>query len=326
MKGAEVLMKGRKTLLMLGLVAFAHEAMATAQVTGEQRFELGSIEMNLGVGVLNGQAREKVFRPDNGKKMSQLNWDMKQVPTLHLGLTYYPAQWLSLDLRGWTADTKGNSHMKDYDWLKDDHKSWSDYSDHPDTRVEKAWQAEIAGTAWLFRNEHAAIGATIGYQRSLYGWDSRGGRYTYSSDAGYRDMSGKFPDAEKGIGYEQTYDTPYVGLVGLLHFRDWSLEGRFKHSQWVRARDVDQHYLRDTTFTRHDGNSGRMQSFALALSYRFNPQLSMKAGVDHQVYAESRGSMAVEDRAEGQTDHYSGKVAGQSARTTLSTLAVSYAF
>ena len=39
----------------------------------------------MGVGVLNGRAREKVYEAESGQKISQLNWSMKQVPTLHLG-------------------------------------------------------------------------------------------------------------------------------------------------------------------------------------------------------------------------------------------------
>lgn len=319
-------MKGRKTLLWLGLVALGTEALAEAQTTREERFQLGAVGVSLGVGLLNGQAREKVYDVESGQKISQLNWSMKQVPTLHLGLTYQPMDWLSLDLNGWTRVAKGDGHLKDYDWIDEDRADWTHYSDHPDTQVSKAWQADIAATAWALKRDDVALGVMLGYQRNQFGWRARGGRYTYSSDEGFRDESGEFAAGLKGISYQQTYDTPYVGLVGLYHFRNWTLEGKFKYSQWVRARDHDRHHVSGVTYKGDNGDSGRMQSLAVALSYRINPQLSLKAGVDHQVYAEAKGSQSIMDTHSGDRFRIAGDAGSQSARTTMSTLALTYAF
>jgi len=320
-------MKASKTLVLLTLAALAQESLAHAQMKDEQQFQVGSLELSLGAGLLNGQAQEKVYDTDEGgKKISQLNWDLKQVPTLHLGLAYHPTDLLTLEARGWTKIAKGDGHMKDYDWLSDDHAEWSHFSDHPDTRVQKAWQAEFAATLWAIKRDDLALGVLLGYQRNEFGWQARGGSLTYSSDEGFRDISAEIPDGVKGITYEQSYETPYVGLVGLYTYRDWTLEGRFKHSQWVKARDYDQHHLRDITFTGNNGNKGRMQSLALGLSYRFNPQFSLKAGVDYQVYAEAKGSVLQKDLASGERDYYGGESGSQASRTVLSSLALNYRF
>ncbi len=317
-------MTGRNTWVLLGLVMVGQEALADAQMADEQRFQLGSVKLSLGVGVLNGQAKEKVY--DEGEKLSQLNWDLKQVPTLHLGMTYHPLDWLSLDARGWSRVAKGNGHMKDYDWLDGEDEGWTDRSDHPDTRLKKAWQAEFAATAWALKREDLAVGVMLGYQRSEFSWQARGGSFTYSSDDGFRDISGKLPAGLKGITYEQTYATPYVGLVGVYNYSDWTLEGRFKYSQWVKAKDHDQHHLRGVTFTGDNGNRGRMQSLALGLSYRINPQFSIKAGVDYQVYAEAKGSTTLKNLSNGEQTYYGGKSGSQASRTVLSSLALNYRF
>lgn len=318
-------MKGRGTLVMLGLTLLAQDAMADAKMTDEQRFQVGGVAVSLGVGLLNGQAQEKVYDTFDGKKISQLNWDLKQIPTLHLGLAYDPLDWLTLEARGWTQIAKGDGHMKDYDWEGEDGEGWSDYSDHPDTRVQKAWQAEVAATAWALKREDLALGVMLGYQRTQLGWQARGGRYIYSED-GFRDSVGQFPDGEKGISYRQTYDTPYIGLVGLYTYRDWSLEGRFKYSQWVKARDFDTHHMTDTTFAGNNGNRGRMQSLALGVGYRISPRFSVKAGVDYQVYAEAKGSVKKTNLQSGEVDHYGGKAGSQAGRTVLSSLELSYTF
>jgi outer membrane protease len=319
-------MNGRKTLVLLGLVACAPQALAHAQVTQEQRLQLGSVELNLGVGLLSGQSQEKVFDVDDGgKKISQLNWDIKQVPTLHLGLAYHPLDWLSLDVRGWTRIGAGNSHMKDFDWLGEEGDDWTDYSNHPDTRLKTAWQAEFAATVWALKRDDLALGLMAGYQRTQFDWESRGGSYVYSVD-GYRDQSGTFSRGEKGISYQQTYETPYLGLVGLYHYQNWSLESRYKYSQWVKAREFDTHHMRDLTFAGNHGNTGRMHSLALALSYRVTPQLAVKAGIDHQVYGEAKGSTVIKHAPSGKRFYDGGDASGQSNKTTLTTLALAYQF
>lgn len=317
-------MNKRKTLVLLGLAALGQEALADAQVTNEQRLKLGRVELNLGVGLLNGQSQEKAY--DDGEKLSQLNWDIKQVPTLHLGLTYHAQDWLTLDVRGWTRMNGGNSHMKDYDWLGAEGSGWTDYSDHPDTRLKNAWQAEFAATAWSIKREDLALGVMAGYQRSQFDWQARGGSYIYSSKEGFRDQSGEFPAGQKGISYQQTYATPFLGLVGLYNLQNWTLEGRFKYSQWVKARDFDTHHMRGLTFAGHNGNTGRMQSLALGLSYSFNPTFTVKAGIDHQVYREAKGYALIKHAPSGERLRTGAGSGSQSNRTTVSSLALAYQF
>ncbi|MGV6394729.1 omptin family outer membrane protease [Pseudomonas caspiana] len=322
-----LLKNGRKTLLLftaLGLSALGQQAFADARVTNEQRLKVGSVDLSLGLGLLNGRSQEKVY--DDGEKLSQLTWDIKQVPTLHLGLAFHPLDWLSYDLRGWTRISGGNSHMKDYDWLSDEDVGWTHYSDHPKTRLKNAWQVEFAATARALKREDLSVGVTAGYQRSRFDWDSKGGSYTYSSENGLRDREGSFPDGLKVISYQQTYDTPYLGLVGLYNLHNWTLESRFKYSNWVRSRDFDNHHLRATTFSSDNGNTGRMQSLALGLTYNVNRQLSVKAGIDHQVYTSTKGNTLIKDAFLGWSGVTEPKSSAQTNRTTMTTLAVAYQF
>ena len=297
--------------------------MASAQVTTEQRLQVGSVEMSLGAGLLNGQSQEKVY--DLGDKVSQLNWDIEQVPTLHLGLALHPLEWLTLDARGWTRMSGGNSHMQDYDW-EGGSDSWAHFSDHPDTRLKRAWQADVSATAWAIKRKDIAVGALAGYQHTRFDWQSRGGSYIYSSRYGYRDERGDFPAHEKAISYQQTFATPYLGLVGLYRVRNWSLETRFKYSQWVKARDFDTHHMRKTTFAGNNGDKGRMHSVAAAVSYTFNPQLSIKAGLEHQVYAEAKGYANIHEVDKGRRSRTEHGSSSQSSRTTMSSLALAYQF
>jgi plasminogen activator len=322
----DVLMNGPKTLLLLGLVAVAPQIWADAQVSREQLFQVGDLELSVGMGLLSGKAEEKAYDTDDGKKISQLDWDIKQATTLHFGLAYHPLDWLSLNLGGWTRVAGGSSHMKDYDWLDDEQDDWSHYSTHPDTRLTKAWQAEVSATAWAIKRDNLALGVMAGYQRNQLGWESNGGRYTYSSEGDYRDRQGRFLDDVKVISYRQTYDTPYVGLVGVYTWQNWTLDSRFKYSQWVKGKSFDNHYLRDLSFSGDYGNSGRMQSLALGLTWRVDPQMSLRAGVDYQVYAEAKGSVLARHVPSGETHLYDGEAGSQASRTLLSSVALTYQF
>jgi plasminogen activator len=114
--------------------------------------------------------------------------------------------------------------------------------------------------------------------------------------------------------------------VGVYGVRDWSLETRFKYSQWVKARDSDTHHARAITFAGSNGDKGRMYSLAAAPSYSFYPQLSVKAGLEHQVYAESRGYANIHVVDEGYRLRTEPNSSSQSNRTTVSSLALAYRF
>lgn len=92
------------------------------------------------------------------------------------------------------------------------------------------------------------------------------------------------------------------------------MESRCKYSQWVKARDFDNHHERETTFAGRHGNKGRMQSLATGLCYHVTPQFSVKAGVDYQRYAEAKGSTLIKDAVEGGSQHVSGDSSSQSAK------------
>ena len=68
--------------------------------------------------------------------------------------------------------------------------------------------------------------------------------YNYDNGA----YTGEFPAGERGIGYSQRFSMPYIGLVGQYRINDFEFNALFKFSDWVRAHDNDEHYMRDLTF------------------------------------------------------------------------------
>lgn len=48
---------------------------------------------------------------------------------------------------------------------------------------------------------------------------------------------------------------PYIGLAGQYRINDFEFNALFKFSDWVRAHDNDEHYMRELTFREKSTNS-----------------------------------------------------------------------
>lgn len=68
---------------------------------------------------LNGKAGEYVYnKPGDGMKVSQLDWDIKNVPMLKLGYVYEYNKWeFSIQGRKNIKNNIESGKMKDYDWI-----------------------------------------------------------------------------------------------------------------------------------------------------------------------------------------------------------------
>lgn len=308
------------TGLILALVGVGVQAAASEGQN--QQWSMGPVDISLGAGYLTGRSQEKVYDPQSGSKASHLLWDIEQAPTLHAGLTVEPSPWLSLALRGWSKVDSGDSSMVDYDWQSELNSSWSHRSEHPDTRLIRAYQAEFAASFWLLRQAAWQFGVLAGYQRTHYKWEAKGGSYIYS-DTGFRDLVGNFPDGELGITYQQTYKAPYLGLTGRYQWQDWQIDASLKASRWVDAEDYDIHHARDTTFA-DTGNGSRLRAGSLGVTYRLTERASLRGQLDYQEFSEGKGKTRVEERGVREVVH--GDASGMSNRSVQGSLGLRYRF
>lgn len=58
-----------------------------------------------------------------------------------------------------------------------------------------------------------------------YSFTAKGGSYIYSSEGGFRDETGAFPDGERAIGYKQHFKMPYIGLTGNYRYDSFEFGG-----------------------------------------------------------------------------------------------------
>jgi plasminogen activator len=274
------------------LLLVTGEALA-ADAQPDRRGEASSIprfKAEVFASHLASAARELVYNvPDDGSKLSQLNWQIDNAAVLGGALSYAPFDWLTLRTRAWTHVSSDNA-MDDFDWLfgYNGFESWSDLSRHGDTRLAKAFQIDVGASAGIFEIGQVRFNALLGYRFQTMKWNAFGGSFIYSTD-GFRDDIGSFPAGELEISYQQWWHTPYLGLGVSYVSGPLSLTIEAIGSPFVSARDRDNHVdiaLFKEAFHRSAMIGGSV-SAELALSQRIS--VVARAEADH--FFQARGGI-----------------------------------
>lgn len=296
-------------------VAYADQAQFTPD------FSPGSITVSASGGMLSGKSHEMVYDDVTGRKISQLDWKIKNVAILKGDVSWDAYTFLTLNARGWTSLASGSGHMDDYDWMNERQSSWTDHSSHPATNVNYANEYDLNVKGWIFQDSNYKAGVTAGYQETRFSWTATGGSYNYDNGAN----TGNFPAGERGIGYSQRFSMPYIGLVGQYRINNVEFNALFKFSDWVRAHDNDEHYMRDLTFREKTTNS-RYYGASIDAGYYVTPQAKVFAEFAYSSYEEGKGGTQMIDTTRGESDSIGGDAAGISNRNYTLTAGLQYRF
>nr|MBA2814046.1 protease VII (Omptin) precursor [Candidatus Pantoea persica] len=248
-------------------------------------FSADSVRVATLVGMLGGKSKELVYDVSSARKVSQLDWKIKNVAILKEDISWDAFSFLTLNARGWTSLASSSGHMDDYDWQNARQSSWTDHSSHPDTDINYANEYDLNLKGWLLQNDRYKIGAVAGYQETRFSWTAYGGAFNYDNS----NIVGNFADGQSGIGYSQRFSMPYIGLVGQYRINDFEFNALFKFSAWVRAHDNDEHYMRDLTFREKTANS-RYYGAALDAGYYLTEHAKIFAEFAWSKYEEGKGA------------------------------------
>ena len=116
--------------------------------------------------MLSGKSHEMVYDEVTGRKISQLDWKIKNVAILKGDISWDAYPFLTLNARGWTSLASGSGHMDDYDWMNERQSSWTDHSTHPATNVNYANEYDLNVKGWILQGESYKAGVTAGYQET----------------------------------------------------------------------------------------------------------------------------------------------------------------
>lgn len=244
-------------------------------------------ETYLATGLLNGEAHEFVYWPDEGNhKASELIWKLENVFMLGAGASLKPTQWLKLNIEGWSIASDGEGSMDDYDWLEPG-QDWTDWSHHNDVTVTKGSRLDFNAQIPVFNNQTLTINTFLGYKSENWEWEARGGSFIYSTN-GFRDTTGIFPEGELGITYEQTVNVPYAGLGLTLDANPFRLQTRILGSTLVSGEAVDQHHMRSLV-VYDDFSGGNMFAFEALADFMINQNFSVGGGFYYTNYDSMTG-------------------------------------
>lgn len=263
-------------------------------------FTLGSINGDIGLGSLSGKTKERAYDSDSdGHKISQLNWKYNNAAIIKGSLDWDLIQWLSIGASGWTTIASRGGYMDDTDWFNASQDAWTDYSSHPDTRLNYANEFDFNLKGWLLKEPDYRFGVMAGYQESRYSFTASGGSYNYTDEeTGLADI-GTFPLGRAVIGYKQRFKMPYIGLVGSYRYKRFEFAGSIKYSGWVRASDNDEHYQTDTTYRSHIKNQ-HFYSLAGNVGYDLTPNAKVYVEGVWNRTTNKKGNTSVNDYGTGE--------------------------
>ncbi len=311
---------GILSAVLLALALFSSDSFAMSAKTIRSvplnNHADSSISIRMNAGLINGETHELVYDNDGKEKISKLIWRWENTPMVGLSASIDLPLDSTLSIAGWSQIDNPSSYMEDYDWDKTLHPTdWTHYSNSP-ANLKRGEMADANLTLPLIQNNEAALSILVGIRHDHWKWADFGGYYVYSSNPGFRDRVGTFPD-KVGITYEQWMFAPYLGLQMDWNIEDFVISGRISGSQWAWAKDKDMHIARGDTFRDYFYNI-KYISAGLELSYIMTKNLSLALGVDAQKYYRTLGYTKMEGT--GGTGYYDNGagIESESWMTTLS--------
>lgn len=295
-------------MIALGVLGLAASNIAQAQNEKQPssvNFTADSITVSTSLGWLGGESKEYVYDADTGRKVSELNWKINNTSIIKGDISWDPLSWLTLNASGWTTLASSGAGMDDYDWLDASQSHWTHWSNSPNTRLNHANEFDLNAKAWLLKYSNYKIGTVVGYQQTRFSWTAFGGHYQYDNG---NDV-GDFPERKRGIGYQQKFSMPYLGLVGSYRYRDIEFNALLKFSPWVEAKDNDEHYMRDLSF-REKNSGSNYYSASVDIGYYVTPNAKVFSGFTWSKYSKGKGGTEIIDHTNGSSSYHGGDAAG----------------
>ena len=210
----------------------------------------------------------------------------------------------------------GRSYMEDYDWQKGDNTfdNWSHRSQHPDTNLDHFYTGGASLGYEIVKDDTAVVRAHGGFKYTDVKWSAYGGSYVYSSNGGFRDVSGSIADGTPGISYRQQFPELFLGIDGEERYGDVRVGGLLRGGMTFLSVSTDDHWLRnlrfvDTLRIAPTFTAGMDVGYALGR----NAELTISARYDH--IFEARGDTQYYNIASGASTGNATDAAGGGMRS-----------
>ncbi|MGU3416748.1 omptin family outer membrane protease [Enterobacter bugandensis] len=279
----------------------------------------------LSLGYLGGEAKEYVYNDDF--KLSELTWKTNNAAIIKASASWPLLSWLDVNLNGWTTLASGSGSNSDRDWREPvddpDNNSLNSLS-NSGNKVNYANMFDVGLTGWLYQNEWSRLGLLGGYKESRFSWTAHDGYFQDFDDS--TQNQALMGDV---IGYKQTYKAPYIGAVAHLSLDKFTFKTEFKYSNWVKAQDYDNHYLRSGFISSNKTNSSEMFAISQEVAYLISPSFQVVAEAAWNKYnnhrADTSGTTGKDENGQQNAFHEPG-AGGLSSYDYTLTAGVRYTF
>ena len=254
--------------------------------------------LSIGIGKISGLAHEIVY--NNGKKISHLEWNFKDVKMLNTNYHRKFNNSYGLNVGYSNSINEGNnkSSMINSDWLLsapyDDGNKYPELWSHRSfskITVKQIQKFDING----YSNElDKNLFLKFGYRYEKYKFNDNAYNYIYSKNT-FRDTNNSF-GGKRGISYQQNFYVPYIGLeLNKKFFNDKIIFNIFgNYSPFATAKDIDLHHMTNTKYTGYFDNI-KYYNWGANLSTKIYQDLYLGTSFDYTYYALKSGYMIVEE-------------------------------
>jgi plasminogen activator len=274
-------------------------------------FSLGS-----GLGLMYGTAYEYVYDSSNGNTMSELDWDLKPLVSIaadakakygkgELNLSFA----LGLPLK--------SGIMTDSDWMNEGTGYPNVKTNYSESDAIVEHMADLcAALSYAFTLSNAFdLKPSIGFRYMNVKWSAKGGWLQYADESGSPPYSSYttgpiVPMSGKLSTYEQGYSGFVVGLTA-----EWRISPQLalafgaQASPFITATAIDEHLLRDLTFT-DKMYDGYLVEPNLAIDWSPNKHLELQMNCRYTLISGLKGTETV--KAGPNVDPSEGILPGQS--------------
>ena len=173
-----------------------------------------------------------------------------------------------------------NGNMKDSDWVTDSNPGQLDVYSESNISKFDAWIFD-ADVEWLFwKRQSWSLYTGLGYQYQKFDYEAKLIHQYSPSGLPGNDYYG---DGRVAITYDISYSMPYLKLGASFKVKDKiTLDGSFAWSPFVKAKDEDDHLLRENGGKISTGDmSGSAYMVNLSAKYNFTPAWFLKGGFNY---------------------------------------------
>lgn len=247
----------------------------------EKKKDYLSMKITPEAGLLNGTINEYVYSTtclNTDNKMSELDWELKNVPVFSLTADFDILNRAYAGLTGRFGFPVNCGNMQDYDWLNSTKAAWSyqspteltNYSCH-DSKISKIFMVMLRVGFNLFLPAEIKLSPYIAYQYDYIGFDSFDGYTIYKSN-NYKTsfLQGKV------ISYSHEINSILTGFkISFTKIPRTSIDGDFCFSPALTFLNAhDFHYMNvaggyGTAYWDKFNNAWLIKAH-LSIQYRFN--------------------------------------------------------